>query len=271
MGLERLLCGLSRFYSGQLALVNVQHKVNLFGKASTSTQTSPSAVLSKWVTCIPGLSRGICVHTSRHATLKQLTARRGLSTSSQPSKDVTLFEHDKTRFFRLLSLFCGGQVVFWTCMAHFAFTGLRNTGGASDKGKAKAQTTTTTGLAGMWSFEMNLGSNTWRYGFTLGCLAIGAVIVSVGTLFCRRSVSKVVLHRGGKMVTVCTQSPLGPDLGQKITVPLSEVACHAHRQESHSFIPLRVKGHKFYFLLDKDGTVNNSRLFDVTVGAYRSF
>ena len=71
------------------------------------------------------------------------------------------------------------------------------------------------------------------------------------------------------MVTVLTQSPLGPDRGRRITVPLSRVACHAHRNESPSFVPLKIKDNKFYFLLDKDGTINNARLFDVTVGAYR--
>lgn len=73
------------------------------------------------------------------------------------------------------------------------------------------------------------------------------------------------------MVTVATQSPLGPSRAQSLTMPLSQVACHAHRQESPSFIPLKVKGHKFYFLLDKEGKINNVKLFDITVGAYRPF
>uniref|UniRef100_A0A3Q2P7M9 Transmembrane protein 223 n=1 Tax=Fundulus heteroclitus TaxID=8078 RepID=A0A3Q2P7M9_FUNHE len=206
---------------------------------------------------------------SRLATLfsrRQLATRRGYCASAQPARDVTLFEHDRTRFFRLMAVFCGGQFVFWTYLAQFAFTGLRDTGG---RGGAGTPTTTTTGLAGVWSFQMNLGSSAWRYGFTLGCLAIGAGIVGLGALFCRRSVSRVVLHQGGRMVTVCTQSPLGAGRGRTITVPLRQVACHAHRQESPSFIPLRIKGHRLYFLLDKDGTVNNARLFDITVGAYR--
>lgn len=202
---------------------------------------------------------------------QQLTGHRGLCTPAQLSRDVTLFEHDRTRFFRLLAAFCGGQFLFWTYLGQFAYTGLRDTGGTKNKASSSpTTTTTTTGLAGMWSFEMNLGSSTWRYGFTLGCLAIGAGIVGLGVLFCRRSVSRVILHKGGRMVSVCTQSPLGRDRARKITVPLSEVACHAHRHESPMFIPLRVKGHKFYFLLDKEGTINNARLFDVTVGAYRA-
>lgn len=257
MGLERLLCGTLECYSRQFLLVNIRQTVRGIRNAS-----SPGSNVSKGVT-FPGLFSGIFIHTSR-----QLTARRNLCTSVQPSRDVTLFEHDKTRFFRLLTVFCGGQFIFWTYLAHFAYTGLRDTGGTAENEKAKAATTTM-GLGGMWSFEMNLGSNTWRYGFTLGCLTIGAGIVGLGALLFRQSVSKVVLHQGGKIVTVCTQSLLGTDQARRITVPLSQVACYAHRLESPTFIPLKVKGHKFFFLLDKAGTVNNARMFDITVGAYR--
>ncbi|XP_062287598.1 transmembrane protein 223 [Scomber scombrus] len=263
MGLERLC--------GQIRLLLQQR---LFQNASTSVHVSPSSpgVSSRGhQVCLPGLfSRMFLQEGSRlGAAHSQLAARRSLCTSTQPSRDVILYEHNGTRFTRLLAGFCGGQFLFWTYLSHFAYTGLRDTGAALEKAKSKASTTTT-GLAGMWSFEMNLSSSAWRYGFTLGCLAIGGGIGGMGFLFCRRSVSQVVLHQGGRMVTVCTQSLMGPGRGRKITVPLSQVACHAHRQETPSFIPLRVKGHKFYFLLDKEGTVTNAKLFDVTVGAYRS-
>lgn len=82
-------------------------------------------------------------------------------------RDVVLFEHDRTRFFRLLALFCGGQFLFWSYLAYFAFTGLRDTR-KSSKEPQKVRTE-----LGLFSFDMNLGSNTWRFGFTLGCLIIG--------------------------------------------------------------------------------------------------
>lgn len=270
MGLGRLLCGSLERHSRPFRLANIQLNVRVFQNTSMSTQTPPATSdVFRRVTCAAGLCSRMLVHgIRRDAVQKQLAAHRRLGISTQPPSDVTLFEHDRTSFFRLLSVFCGGQFLFWTYLSHFAFTGLRDTGGAREKGKAKSSATTTA-LVGMWSFEMNLGSNTWRYGFTLGCLTIGVGIVGLGLLYCRRSVSRVVLHQGGKMVTVSTQSPLGPGRGQKITVPLSQLACHAHRQESPSSIPLKIKGHKFYFLLDKEGTINNAKLFDVTVGAYR--
>uniref|UniRef100_A0A8C1VEZ6 Transmembrane protein 223 n=1 Tax=Cyprinus carpio TaxID=7962 RepID=A0A8C1VEZ6_CYPCA len=189
---------------------------------------------------------------------------RNAFTSAAVAKDVLLFEHDRTRFFRLLAIFCTGQFLFWVYLAHFAFTSLRDT----RKNSGEAQKVRTE-LGGLYSFEMNLGSNAWRYGFTLGCLIIGGGIVGVAILFSRRSVSRVILHKGGGKVTVSTQSPLGPPRAHRLTVPLSQVTCHAHRQESSSFIPLKIKGYKFYFLLDKEGTLNNPKLFDITVGAYR--
>lgn len=254
MGLGRLLSGC---YIRQCQQATVQQHVFRWTPAADRSTATLSDVVKRLLGSV-----GVCRGTFAPQHL------RGFCTSVQPPRDVTLFQHDRTRFFRLLASFCGAQFLFWSYLAHFAFHGLRDTGGA--KGKAKAGASTSAGLAGIWTFEMNLGTNTWRYGFTAGCLAIGASILGLGVLFCRRSVHQVILHRGGRMVTVATQSPLGAGRGQRITVPLSQVACHAHRQESPSFIPLRVKGHKFYFLLDKEGTINNARLFDITVGAYRS-
>lgn len=249
MGLEHLLGGTLRCCINKGHLVKVRPHV--FRVLERSKAASADAVRS--------IAGGLL---SRKAE-----PRRWLCSSPQPPSDVTLFHHDRTPFFRLLAAFCGGQLLFWTYLAHFAFSGLRDSGVPKRRAEASPRGSST---AGMWTFDMNLGGNTWRYGFTAGCLAIGSSILGLGLLFCRRSVSQVVLHKGGRMVTVSTQSPLGAGRGHRITVPLSQVACHAHRQESPSFIPLRVKGHKFYFLLDKEGTINNAKLFDITVGAYRS-
>lgn len=90
-------------------------------------------------------------------------------TSTAVAKDVILFEHDRTRFFRLLAIFCGGQFLFWAYLAQFAFTSLRDT---SKSGGEPPNVRTKLG-GGLFSFDMNFGSNTWRYGFTLGCLIIG--------------------------------------------------------------------------------------------------
>lgn len=249
MGIQCVLFGVKRFrtFISAYRLTNIQSL-----KASVSTVTQFVKVNNT-----TSVSSPLRCHV-------RLNSVRNAFTSTAVAKDVILFEHDRTRFFRLLAIFCGGQFVFWAYLAHFAFTSLRDT----RKISGEAQKVRTE-LGGLFSFDMNLGSNAWRYGFTLGCLIIGGGIVGLATLFSRRSVSRVILHKGGGKVTVSTQSPLGPPRAHHLTVPLTQVACHAHRQESPSFIPLKVKGYKFYFLLDKEGTLNNPKLFDITVGAYR--
>ncbi|KAF4077400.1 hypothetical protein AMELA_G00207840 [Ameiurus melas] len=130
-----------------------------------------------------------CTSLTSHVRLLPVQPLR--SSHSAVVRDVVLFEHDRSRFFRLLTLFCGGQFLFWSYLAYFAFTGLRDTRKSSKEPK-KVRTE-----LGLFSFDINLGSNTWRYGFTLGCLIIGGGIVGLGMLFSRRSVSRVVLHKGG--------------------------------------------------------------------------
>ncbi|KAM3861914.1 transmembrane protein 223 [Diretmus argenteus] len=265
MGCQRLLCAALGCYSrhARFGLFNSPQNADNIWRGILQNRSlwtrSSSGGRVHYVSSRITVDTGPSSRALLHAGLQQ-------TTSTQPLKDVVLFQHDRTKFFRLLALFCGGQLLFWAYLADFAYTGLRDTRGATEQGKGDVATTV---LTGAWSFEMNLGSDAWRYGFTLGCLAIGAGIVGLGVLLCRRSVNQVVLHKGGKMVTVATQSPLGPDRGRRITIPLSQVTCHTHRGECQSFIPLRVKDHKFNFFLDKEGTLNNAKLFDITVGAYR--
>lgn len=96
----------------------------------------------------------------------------------------------------------------------------------------------------------------------------GTLVLGAGLLFSLRSVRSVMLRAGGKQVTLTTHAPFG--LGAHFTVPLNQVSCMAHRGEVPAMLPLKIKGRRFYFLLDKAGHFPNTKLFDNTVGAYRS-
>ncbi|XP_074670046.1 transmembrane protein 223 [Strix aluco] len=168
-------------------------------------------------------------------------------------QDVVLFRHERGPFFRLAGLFCVGQGVFWTYLAHFAFTTLHPapaTGSGPDD-------------------PLRPRDHKWRLGFTASCLTLGSLIMAAGCLFPLRAVRRVTLLRGGTQVTISTHGPLGLGQGPTFTVPLRHVSCRAHRSEVPAAIPLKVKGRLFFFLLDKGGQLTNPRLFDVTVGAYR--
>lgn len=183
------------------------------------------------------------------AALRALPWRRPMHDWTPP-RDVLLFEHERSRFFAVLGMFCAGQSLFWASLAWAALTGPAAPAESADRGRR------------------DLRSALWRYGLAVGCGAVGTLVLGAGLLFSVRSVRSVLLLAGGKEVTLTTHAPFG--LGAHFTVPLNQVSCMAHRGEVPAMLPLKVKGRRFYFLLDKAGHFPNAKLFDNTVGAYRS-
>lgn len=167
-------------------------------------------------------------------------------------RDVLLFQHERGRFFAILGLFCAGQGIFWTSLAVAALSRplIRVPPEAPNRGYT------------------DLRSALWRYGLAIGCGTMGALVLGAGLLYSLRSVRSVMLLAGGQQVTLTTYAPFG--LGTRFTVPLNQVSCMAHRGEVPAMLPLKIKGRRFYFLLDKAGHFPNTQLFDNTVGAYRS-
>ncbi|XP_023042027.1 transmembrane protein 223 [Piliocolobus tephrosceles] len=186
--------------------------------------------------------------------LRPLPMRRPLQGATL-QRDVLLFEHDRGRFFTILGLFCAGQGVFWASLAVVAVS--------RHPVPVKPLDAEVPNRG-----PFDLRSALWRYGLAVGCGAIGALILGAGLLFSLRSVRSVVLRAGGQQVTLTTHAPFG--LWAHFTVPLKQVSCMAHRDEVPAMLPLKVKGRRFYFLLDKAGHFPNTKLFDNTVGAYRS-
>ncbi|NXY40204.1 TM223 protein, partial [Pomatorhinus ruficollis] len=179
-------------------------------------------------------------------------AARAVLEAAAVSRDVVLYQHDRSRFFRLLGLFCTGQGLFWAYLAHFAFTSLRPAPGPGPDDPLRPR------------------DNKWRFGFTASCLTVGCLTVAAGCVLPLRWVSRLTLLRGGAAVTVDTPGPLG--WGRRsLTVPLRDVSGRAHRNEVSATVPIKVRGRPFFFLLDKRGQLSHPRLFDVTVGAFRKF
>nr|XP_026263420.1 transmembrane protein 223 [Urocitellus parryii] len=186
--------------------------------------------------------------------LRLLPTRQALHHAT-PAQDVLLFEHERGRFFTILGLFCAGQGIFWASLAFTAWSAppvqaQPLDAEAPDRGR------------------LDLRAVLWRYGLAVSCGAIGTLVLGAGLLFSLRSVRSVMLRAGGQQVTLTTHAPFG--LGAPFTVPLNQVSCMAHRGEVPAMLPLKIKGHRFYFLLDKAGHFPNVQLFDNTVGAYRS-
>ncbi|NWR09166.1 TM223 protein, partial [Paradoxornis webbianus] len=178
-----------------------------------------------------------------------MAARAALEASSV-TRDVVLYEHDRSRFFRLLGLFCTGQGFFWAYLAHSAFTGLRPAPGPGPDDPLRPR------------------DNKWRFGFTASCLTAGTGAAGTGWPLGVPSVLAVPI--GVPAVPRLSNPGRGLSLSL-LTVPLRDVSGRAHRAEVAAAVPIKVRGRPFFFLLDKRGRLRHPRLFDVTAGALRRF
>lgn len=97
-------------------------------------------------------------------------------TESVVANDIVLFRYENDRLFKLLNIFALSQFVFWTYLAHFSYTTLRDV----SKEEAEKQLTANLKAHGkenapglVWWRRVNLGDNKYRYGITIMCLSIG--------------------------------------------------------------------------------------------------
>ncbi|PIK36705.1 putative transmembrane protein [Apostichopus japonicus] len=187
---------------------------------------------------------------------------------SEVVKDVVLYKNNSNIFFGVVGAFACAQMVFWGYLTHTAFTSMRD---------AHILTATKYGPEGppaelkkwtSWSgITMSLSSGKWRYGVTLLCLAAGTSIFAMSLMYSRRSISSLILLKGGNNLRIETFGFLG--LKSSITVPVSKVSCQHSRHAVSSQLPIKVYGHSFHYILDKQGKFLNGRLFDYTAGMKR--
>lgn len=124
---------------------------------------------------------------------------------------------------------------------------------------------------------------------SINCL--GPVIAGVIVFVIIRSVKYVILRKGGQDVTLVTYHPYKKEVVN--TVPLDkvsrildetlqkveknikcmlkilQVSSLTSRDGLKAYIPIKIKGKKWNYLLDKNGHFVNPDLFDDTVGVKR--
>lgn len=89
-------------------------------------------------------------------------------------------------------------------------------------------------------------------------------------LYPKRSVRSLTLLKGGKNVKLATYTYFGKTT--QFTVPLEEVSGMQSRNSKGATLALKVKGHWWYYMLDKrKGVFHQPDLFDHVVGLQREF
>ncbi|XP_018567695.1 transmembrane protein 223 [Anoplophora glabripennis] len=170
-------------------------------------------------------------------------------------KDVILYKHPNDRFFKIVNLFAICQFGFWTYLALFAFTNLKDVP-VDDKEEK-------------WWRKVNLGDTKYRTTFTIISFLIGWGILCVTWMYSLRSVKYLILKKGGKEVTIITHTPTGGN--KMLTLKLDNLSCKDSRTSAGSQLPIQVKGHYLHYILDMRGAFTNPTLFDQTAGLRRKW
>lgn len=173
-------------------------------------------------------------------------------------KDVTLYYYNRQKFFRLVGLACTSQFIFWGWMAYFLISLKR------DKSQEKIlDVSSSSNLGVSWKIvRFVMDSPVMLASFAVG---VGLVFTTSGFIYSLRSVNRLVLQ--GNNLRLVTHTPLGGT--RSVTVPISDVSCTGSRIGAKPQVPLKLKGYRFFFLLDKEGEFMQPTLFDKTVGIKR--
>ncbi|KAL3285406.1 hypothetical protein HHI36_019508 [Cryptolaemus montrouzieri] len=169
-------------------------------------------------------------------------------------KDVILFKYDNPKFYLVLNLFAIAQFGFWSYLSLTAYETLRDVPG--DK------------TADSWWKRINLGENKYRNTIATLCFIIGYGILTVSWIYTLKSVRYLILNKGGNKCTIVTYTPYGRN--RIMTLGLENISCKTARHSAPSYVPFKVRGHYFYYLMDMRGEFKNAQLFDYTVGLRRN-
>ncbi|KAL7305724.1 hypothetical protein TKK_0001977 [Trichogramma kaykai] len=103
-------------------------------------------------------------------------------------------------------------------------------------------------------------------GISIGVICGPLILITVWFITVR-SVKYLILHKGGKSITLVAYHPI--KMEKKYARKLEEVSSVAARSDKKGYVPLKLKGVRFHFILDKQGHFVNPELFDCTAGIKR--
>nr|XP_018910273.1 PREDICTED: transmembrane protein 223 [Bemisia tabaci] len=196
------------------------------------------------------------VSTRTRQSTRSFFESSGADINTNVSRDVVIFEYNNDRLFAIIKVFGISQIFVWGYLANTAYTCLKD---------APVEKPPHREL--QWWEKVNLGENWVRNGITTLCVIMGFGLSLLAHALSLRTVKQIILHRGGRDITIHTYSSF---VGNRFRVPLHMVSCSVSRKGSPHHLPLKIKGKWFYFTLDSRGTYPHPTLFEWTAGLKRS-
>lgn len=170
-----------------------------------------------------------------------------LDVNMNVQNNVILYKLEKDAYFRNVRIFAIGQLFGWAILALYTYT---------------------PSFWDIFNTDINFKKYLFEHMFRLGIFFCSIVIGPLMFLYiyglCTRSVKYVILHKGGKALSIITYHMRKKK--STINVPTEMVKCTADRTGVGNCLPLKITNKSLYYLIDKEGTFVNPKLFDHAVG-----
>jgi hypothetical protein len=203
---------------------------------------------------------------------KSFTARAiDLDLSREFVRDTILYQTNNIPRLRRLQLAAFLNLILWS---YFGIYVLRRLGSMPvdmekqmilEKNPDKVNTPAFT----IWE-KISLTERKYHTYLAVMCSAVGYLSAFLIGFYSSRSVNTLIVKRGASEATILTSRMLSISKLREITVPLNHVSCITSREVASAYMTIKIKGHRFNFLVDKQGTFYNTYLFDRTFGVQRN-
>lgn len=162
------------------------------------------------------------------------------------------------------------QLVFWTYLSYFAFVELRQEKlcKLADKQQPPSASTSNEEVIVDPTSPPWYSSLRWRLGISLLALSLGVFFGVTACMYPLRVVQTLHYVRGGGLVRITTYTPLRGT--RQVEAPLEDIGLAGSRREVKGRqVGMKVKGHRLFFLLDREGTFPAPAMFDTLIGSRR--
>ncbi|XP_012143090.2 transmembrane protein 223 isoform X1 [Megachile rotundata] len=161
--------------------------------------------------------------------------------------NVLLYKYENPRYFRTFRAFCFIWIFFSSVLSYYTFD-------------PKFILTWRKNVS--WAEYLKLNGTNLLY-------FVYAIIVGPSAFFLlymanKKFVKFIILHPGGTSVSLVTHHLFKRQ--DVLTVPVNKVTAICSRNRMRDYLPLKVQGKSFYYLVDAEGKFINEKLFDCTVG-----
>jgi len=170
-------------------------------------------------------------------------------------RDILVYSHDNEKFYKMFAYFGVFQMLIWLYLAemfqHFK---------TAPKG-----TVDTTDMP--WWKWVIYKEGQFKNSLSALSVAVGLIVVYISVTYPRRAIREMWLLSGGQNVRMETYSLFKSQ--KTVVAPVESLDCQGSRTGVGGFIPIKVKGNKFFFMVDKRGEFHERDLFDFKIGLKR--